>query len=107
MAAAARLIGVRLNLFQVADIISLIPGVTRRLKPLSAAKADQPLVTSYISSSRSGSLARSLNINSGMCTLVRTQCSELQREDKAFMEQVYFWALNGLAPICYRRSSSG
>lgn len=34
IAPAGRLIGVRLNLFQVADIISLIPGITRRLKPL-------------------------------------------------------------------------
>lgn len=57
IARAERLIGVRLNLFQVADIISLIPGVTRRLKPPSSAKADQPLLTGYISSSWSGSCA--------------------------------------------------
>lgn len=52
IAPAARLIGVRLNLFQVADIISLIPGITRRLKPPSSAKADQPLLTGCISSLR-------------------------------------------------------
>lgn len=49
--------GVKLNLFQVADIISLIPGITRRLKPLCSAKADQPLLTGYISFSRSDSRA--------------------------------------------------
>lgn len=57
IALAGRLIGVRLNLFQVADIISLIPGITRRLKPPSSAKADQPLLTGSISSSWSDSCA--------------------------------------------------
>lgn len=37
---AWRLIGVKLNLFQVPDIISLIPGITRHLKLLSSGKAD-------------------------------------------------------------------
>lgn len=37
---ALRLIGIRLNLFQVPDIISLIPGITRHLKQLSSGKAD-------------------------------------------------------------------
>lgn len=37
---ALRLIGVRLNLFQVPDIINLIPGITRHLKLLSPGKAD-------------------------------------------------------------------
>lgn len=49
MVLARRLIGVRLNLFQVADIIRLTPGITRRLKLLYSAKADQPLLTSSIS----------------------------------------------------------
>lgn len=87
----------------MADIISLIPGITRRLKLLCSAKADQPLLTGYISFSGSDSCVRQ-NRHSGMGSLVRTRCSELPREDKAFMEQVYFWDLNGLAPICYRRS---
>lgn len=37
---ALTLIGVTLNLFQVPDIISLIPGITRHLKLLSSGKAD-------------------------------------------------------------------
>lgn len=46
---AGRLIGVGANLFQVADIIRLTPGITGRLKLLYSAKADQPLLTTYIS----------------------------------------------------------
>lgn len=100
---ALRLIGVRLNLFQVPDIISLIPGITRHLKLLSSGKADHPdyspiafLLPSFsVFFSLSHIHKRILYMNRCALHGQRTFCCELQGEDKAVMEHVYFWDLNG------------
>lgn len=111
---AWRVIGVALNLFQVPDIIRLIPGITRHLKLLSSGKADHTdyspitFLLLFLTHPHTLTHTHTLHITyMDRCALYgqRTFCSELQSEDKAVMEQIYFWALNGLVPILWSRSS--
>lgn len=99
---ALRLIGVRLDLSQVPDIISLMPGITRHLKLLSSGKADRTLITHPLHFlCYPPSLTHTLIMCMNRFALhgQRTFCCELQGEDKAVIEQVYFWSLNGLVLI--------
>lgn len=124
---ALGLIGVRLNLFQVLDIISLIPGITRHLKLLSSGKADHTdyspiifLVLFLLLSvflSRTHPHVHSLSLSfffsfsciffsyTQICTSQTTLCCEPRSEDEAAMENIYSWVLNGLVPILLWRRS--
>lgn len=114
---ASRLIGVGLNLFQVPDIISLIPGITRHLKPLSPGKADHTdyspitflLLSLYVHFSFFHSLfhKNTQYLHGQMCSAWSEDVLlGAKGEDKAVMEHVYFWTLNGPVPILLWSSSS-
>lgn len=105
---ALRLIVVALNLFQVPDVIS--PNTWHHKASKSAFLGQswsQWFLIHYISFAFFLLVPPHTLHIIARCALYGqgTFCSELQGEDKAVIERVYFWALNGLVPILYRSRS--